>query len=92
MRSFIFSKPTTVFCLSMAALLSSGCRDTAAEINFAVMPKELQDCQAFRISNSNGMKMNVLRCPNSTTTNTTMVGKIMQSTVVIDGVVYEPKQ
>jgi hypothetical protein len=75
-----------------ALLALSGCTNKYSEANFPVRPPELSDCKFFKMSNSSGEKITVVRCPNSTTSTTERVGKQDQTTVVTDGGVEPLKQ
>ena len=69
------------------ALLASGCTPSAQERFFPVMPKELQDCKVFRLDDGSGTglgAMNVMRCPNSSTSVTYKSGKTTVQSAVID--------
>ena len=55
--------------------------------NDYVLPEGLKDCNTYYLLNSNGVSMNVVRCPNSNVT-TSLGGKHPQHTTVIDGVTY----
>lgn len=68
---------------------SPGYQDVAAK--YPLKPKELMDCQFFKLVNDNGSPITVVRCPNSTTSVTEQQGKTTTTTVVIDGVEYVRK-
>ena len=56
--------------------------------NFTVVPEGLEDCKVFLWRSDSMDSLNVVRCPNSTTSTTYRVGKHSVTTVVIDGVTY----
>lgn len=74
--------------LSLVVFTLTACSDSAEKIDFPVLPPELKDCSFYKLENSGGSSMKVVRCPNSSTTSTYPVGKTTQSTVVIDGAEY----
>jgi len=75
----------------MSALFISGCENKYEEIDYPVRPPELNDCAIYRLSNSEGGSIVVVRCPNSTTSTTYPQGKTQGSSIVVDGVEYIPK-
>lgn len=75
--------------LILAAIFAlAGCSNNYKNVVFPVKPKELDDCGFFRLENTKGQYLYVVRCPNSQTTVGT-TGKSSQQVVVIDGVEYE---
>ncbi len=74
----------------LGALLAVGCSDGARELKFKAMPAELADCRVHEVSNSDGARMTVVRCPLSVTTAQVPNGKTRRTTVTIDGVEYTP--
>jgi hypothetical protein len=44
-----------------------GCDGSASTKTFPVMPPELSDCQFFKLTDENGARYVIGRCPNSTT-------------------------
>lgn len=59
--------------------------------NFSAMPNELSDCKIYEIS-SKTYVLNVVRCPNSSTSTTYQQGKTSATVVVIDGAEYVKKE
>lgn len=74
----------------LGALLAVGCSDSARELKFKAMPEELADCRVYGVSNADGQRMTVVRCPFSTTTTQVQSGKTRLTTVTIDGIEYAP--
>ena len=59
-----------VLFIIMTVLLTA-CSDSATELNFPAMPRELSDCRVYLVTNASGSIITIVRCPNSqTTTNT----------------------
>lgn len=85
--------------LLMLSILISGCDTSEAkgpqQVKYS-MPKNLEDCEVYKIDAANNPYLYVVRCPNSTTSTTYEYreGKTTKyrSTVVIDGVKYESKE
>lgn len=61
-----------------------GCGSSANEYLPKVIPAGLKDCKFYEIIN-NGSYMQVIRCPNSSTTSVYTVGKSRAYSTVIDG-------
>lgn len=81
------------FAIVLVALALSGCfKNEYSNIKFPEIPEELSDCKFFDIANKDGYRLQVVRCPNSTTTTTYTSGKSQQSVTVIDGVEYVKKE
>ena len=72
--------------LSFLGLLSA-CNPGYKPTNFSVMPEELKDCKFFVISDGEGLRVTVGRCPNSTTT-VQESNKSRTTSVLIDGKEY----
>jgi hypothetical protein len=83
-------KHITILLASMLAL--TGCVDSAKTLYFASMPSELKDCKTFYLTNTDGQRLTVMRCPNSITSATVPEGKSLATAVVIDGVEYVKKE
>jgi hypothetical protein len=68
------------------AVMISGCAPSAEErtANFTVMPDGLKDCKIYRISDGMMVGITVVRCPNSSTTSSTHVGKTKKTVTTID--------
>lgn len=81
--------------VALAAVVTViGCSDdtgSARTKNWDWLPEDLKDCKVYKVHPSNSPVLTVFRCPNSTTSTTTHE-KSPQTTVVIDGVEYEPKK
>ena len=73
-----------------AAGIISGCTNSAKEVIYPVMPPELKDCKIFVLDKEDGRSITVMRCPNSTTSSTYTEGKTLKTTIVVDGVEYQP--
>lgn len=67
----------------------SGCSDSVEERKFSAMPKELEDCRIFFLTNKSGNRLTIARCPNSATT-VVAGGKSIKTTLTIDGIEYAP--
>lgn len=53
------------------------------------LPEALQDCEIFYLrGNASYLTLTVMRCPNSSTTTSSLKGKIRAHTVVIEGTTY----
>jgi hypothetical protein len=60
-----------------------GCKPTAREdTGDFLLPKGLSDCRIYHLRDGTGISLNVVRCPNSSTSTTTS-GKNSQSVVVV---------
>ena len=70
----------------------AGCTPSSSVITFESLPKALEDCVVYELSNSKSERMKVMRCPNSSTSVTYKSGKTAQHNIVIDGVTYEKKE
>ena len=77
-------------CLAMIviACIATGCSDGYKPLNYTVIPPELNDCSFTRLTNSNGGSIDVVRCPNSSTSTSYAQGKTTRRVVTIDGVNY----
>ena len=71
-----------ILSLSIATL--SACTPSASEKVFEVMPEGLADCRVYKISNSSGVELMAMRCPNSGTSTTYRESKTTKTTVVVD--------
>lgn len=79
MKNLIF----VIIAISVAA-----CTPSATNVSDSyALPDELKDCT---ITNLQGRYtyLNVVRCPNSSTSTTYPMGKTQQTTIVIDGETY----
>lgn len=82
MRHFIFIA---------AALLVTACDPYAKVVDAPVLPDGLKDCKFYVVSTNGSNYLNVVRCPNSTTSTNYTSGKAQHTTVVIDGKQYVEK-
>jgi hypothetical protein len=74
--------------IASIALAITGCTPSAKDISEQyTLPEELSDCTITYLQGKYTY-LNVVRCPNSTTSTTYPVGKTTQTTVVIDGETY----
>lgn len=74
--------------IASIALAIIGCTPSAKDISEQyTLPEELSDCTITYLQGKYTY-LNVVRCPNSTTSTTYRVGKTTQTTVVIDGETY----
>jgi hypothetical protein len=74
--------------IASIALAITGCTPSAKDISEQyTLPEELSDCTITHLQGKYTY-LNVVRCPNSTTSTTYPVGKTTQTTVVIDGETY----
>ena len=74
--------------IASIALAITGCTPSAKDISEQyTLPEELSDCTITYLQGKYTY-LNVVRCPNSTTSTTYRVGKTTQTTVVIDGETY----
>lgn len=77
--------------IAFIAIALSGCDPSARNISEQyAMPTELSDCTITLLQGKYN-HLNVVRCPNSSTSTTYRVGKTTQTTVVIDGTTYVKK-
>lgn len=74
--------------LWFSVVFLSACTPGYKEANFTVLPPDLKDCKIFYLTNTNGSRITVSRCPNSTTSTSYRAGKITHNSVVIDGETY----
>lgn len=65
-----------------------GCSEPVEYASYK-LPPELEGCKTFNLHNRL-TAITVMRCPNSTTSVTSSVGKHMQTAIVVDGVSYVP--
>lgn len=75
-------KMRTIVLLFLFFLLA-GCEETYTKRQFNNVPEELKGCVFYTYHDDVGNKINIVRCPNSTTTVKT-VGKNPVTTVTID--------
>lgn len=74
--------------IASIALAITGCTPSAKDISEQyTLPEELSDCTITYLQGKYTY-LNVVRCPNSTTSTTYPVGKTTNTTVVIDGETY----
>ena len=74
--------------IASIALAITGCTPSAKDISEQyTLPEELSDCTITYLQGKYTY-LNVVRCPNSTTSTTYPVGKTTQTTVIIDGETY----
>ena len=74
--------------IASIALAITGCTPSAKDISEQyTLPEELSDCTITYLQGKYTY-LNVVHCPNSTTSTTYPVGKTTQTTVVIDGETY----
>ena len=73
-----------------AAGIVAGCGNSAKEIIYPVLPPELKDCKIFYLTKESGSAITVMRCPNATTSTSYTAGKTKVTTIVVDGVEYQP--
>ncbi len=73
-----------LIAISITALAACTPSYTDETGKYTVLPEELKDCKIYEIYNGNGNRMNVMRCPNSTTTTKVPSGKTSRTAVVID--------
>ena len=74
--------------IASIALAITGCTPSAKDISEQyTLPEELKDCTITYLQGKYTY-LNVVRCPNSTTSTTYPVCKTTQTTVVIDGETY----
>lgn len=75
--------------ITFIAIAFYGCTPSAEDISEQyTMPEELKDCTITQLRNAKLMHLNVVRCPNSSTSTTYPVGKTTNTTVIIDGETY----
>lgn len=70
----------------------AGCSDTARPLYFSAMPEDFKDCKIAVVTNSDGYKITLARCPNSTTSASVPQGKTVVTTITVDGVEYVSKE
>lgn len=83
-----------IIALAAAAIIAAGCTPKAEDVGatYSVRPKELADCGFYHLTNVNGGRLTVVRCPNSTTSVTEPSGKSTKTTITVDGVEYVKKE
>ena len=69
---------------SVFAIVTVACTPSYKQLDYPVLPEELKDCKIFRINNSAGTFLYVVRCPNSSTSTTFHSGKSTTTTTVVD--------
>ncbi len=82
-----------MYRLKIAAIgvlfLLGGCENGYKEELFPVIPLELSDCKFYKVQNTNGTSIRVVRCPNSESISATyQSGKTQMHTVTINGKQY----
>ena len=75
-----------------AASIVAGCTNSAKEVIYPAMLPELKDCKVFYLTKESGSAITVMRCPNATTSTSYTSGKTKVTTIVVDGVEYQPVQ
>lgn len=78
--------------LIVALLALAGCNNEFKDANFPARPEELKDCKIVELYNTQGERLTVARCPNSTTSTQFKRGKGRGTAIVVDGVTYEAKE
>lgn len=77
------------FLIICSVALLTACTPTASETTDTwKLPSELEGCTVSRLQQNALTYMNVVRCPNSTTTATTGKGKTQETVITIDGQTY----
>jgi hypothetical protein len=76
----------------LCMLLLTACTDSAHVLHFKALPKELADCETYRLSNADGYSMIVMRCPNSSASLSYRVGKKVVTAVTVDGAGCPPSK
>ena len=66
----------------LLSFILSGCSGSSTELEFPILPTELQDCKFYTISDGKGTNVVVGRCPNSVTSVFDKVKKSVHTTVV----------
>ena len=74
----------------LGVVILTGCEPKYEENtqNFTLLLNELKDCKFYGVRSNTGSSLNIVRCPNSTTSTTYKSGKTTTTTVVIDGKKY----
>lgn len=83
-----------VVFIVVGALFLPGCSKEPKTVDITshfVFPDDLKDCRIYELNGSGGEWIRMTRCPNSTTTSKYQTAGSPISTVVVDGVQYEPK-
>ena len=60
-----------------------GCEDSSKTLRPEALPSGLSDCAFYELQVT-GRRLNVVRCPNSSTSTTYKVGKATNSTTVVE--------
>lgn len=79
------------YVLILIVALLAACSPSAQVKSYPVLPEALLDCTFYRLTDGEGGSITVARCPNSSTT-VRQSDKAGTTTVVIDGVTYEPRK
>lgn len=85
------------FILTVIVACTAKYSDKYSETPPVALPPELADCKFFKIERSSAPTLNVVRCPNSSTsvnwvTNHGKSGSKHHTTITVDGVEYVKKQ
>lgn len=81
-RKFLVSL-TAVFALGIL----SGCeKETKENTSKYALPEGLQDCKVYNMRGENGVDLNVVRCPLSSTTASYTSGKSTHTTTTVEAV------
>ena len=76
--------------LLLPVLCLVGCSPRYTQESYPVVPDDLKECKFYSLVGERN-SIQVVRCPNSTTSATYIEGKATKTTVTIDGVEYVQK-
>lgn len=85
------------YIMGIMIVLLVGCSNHYEENPPVAMPPELSDCKFYKITRMNESNLNVVRCPNSSTSVNWSVnhgkhGTTHHNTITVDGVEYTRKE
>lgn len=70
--------------LISAMIVLAGCTPSAKQIFPEVLPDGLTDCKFYSITDSNGLTMRIVRCPNSSVSTKWKSGKTEYRLATVD--------
>lgn len=78
-------KTAAIIAILLSAVMLSGCNESSKQVYYAATPVELKDCKFYELNNSNGNRVQVVRCPNSDTSVQAKQGKATVYSATVEG-------
>lgn len=79
MKHFVYLLLSTLLVIGLSA-----CSNSAKEVDFPAMPKELADCKIYYLTNDDGDRIYITRCPDSSTSTQFKQGKQTLNSAVVE--------